>query len=225
MKYSIIGLFVLLVLTVSCSQDDYLRYDTDTASLRFVYSSYGNDSTVFSFGLHPDVEEAVVEVPVQLIGLASSEAREVGVEVLTDQTTAVENRDYVIERSELDADSITGSLKVRVIKNSELDNGNKVVTVRLCSNSYFSAAPINYATFRIVVTNELAEPVGWPFDDYSRVKHEFVILHTGVANYYNKWSTSELVYWKGVLINALYEYNKAHPGEPLTDENGLIVTF
>ena len=77
----------------------------------------------------------------------------------------------------------------------------------------------------IVLTNHLSAPTGWPFGDYSRIKHQFVIQVLGIATDYDKWSTSEVIHYTSVMIDALYEYNKAHPGEPLTDENGLVITF
>lgn len=225
-NYAMMGITcLLLTLAVSCTKDDYLRYNPDTASLRFVYTAAGNDSTVYSFGLYPGTVEGKVEIPFKLIGLSADEAREVVVEVVKEKTTAVENTDFIIQHCELPANAIEGVLEVTLKKNAELTTGSRWVTLRLCGNNHFGPAPVNEATFRIVITNELTVPDGWIFNEYSRVKHEFVILHTGVATDYNKWSTSEQIYWRGVLINALYEYNKAHPGKPLTDENGLVVTF
>lgn len=233
MNYILGALLSVLVIT-ACSKDEYLRYDTSKASLRFVYSSVGNDSLVYSFGLHPGDREGEVSVPLSLVGLASSTSRTVGVEVVEAETTAKENVDFSLLPSEFPADEVKGSLKVKLIRNSKLDNtdnekdkaSKRVLTIRLCGNEYFEPAPIDAAVFRIVITNELTKPTGWIFDEYSRVKHEFVIKHTGVATDYDTvWSTSEKIRWKGVLINALYEYNKAHPGQPLTDENGLPVTF
>lgn len=223
LNYMIIGL--LLAVVVGCTKDDYLRYDTSVASLRFVYSSAGKDSTVYSFGLHPGVEEDVVEIPFSLIGLEASEERAVAVNVIDGETTAEENTDFIVEPCSLAAGAIDGYVRVKVKKNAGLAAGKLVVALRLCGNEYFAEAPINESVFKVVVTNELTLPEGWIFDEYSRVKHEFVIVHTGVATGYDQWSTSEQIHWRGVLINALYEYNKAHPGEPLTDENGLVVTF
>ena len=118
-----------------------------------------------------------------------------------------------------------GILKVKVKKTPELENHNLVATFRLCGNENFAAAPVNENTYKIVLTNHLTEPAGWPFGEYSRIKHQFVIQTLGIATDYDKWSTSESIYYTGIMVNALYEYNKAHPGEPLTDENGLVVTF
>ena len=76
------------------------------------------------------------------------------------------------------------------------------------------------------MNNELLYPDGWIFGEYSQVKHEFVILHTGIATDYNSvWTNSEKLWWKSKLIDALYEYNLAHPGDPLKDENGILISF
>ncbi|GAB6949657.1 hypothetical protein JCM15640A_12420 [Hoylesella timonensis 4401737 = DSM 22865 = JCM 15640] len=216
---------VLLLLLCSCTTDNYLRYDTTDASLRFDYSLVIKDSLIYSFGLHAGIEVDNIDIPVKLIGITSPKNRKFVVQVVPEKTTAIENNDYKIEPCELLADSISTIVRIQVRKNASLNLGDKSIVLRLCANDNFSTPPINEAEFKIVLTNELSEPEGWIFDEYSRVKHEFVILHTGVATNYTNWSTSEQIYWKGVLINALYKYNKEHPGKPLTDENGLIVTF
>lgn len=224
-KYGLLLSVLIAIGCGSCQKDNYVQYDAGYASLRFIYAAEGNDSIVYSFALHPDKQEDTVEIPFKLVGLAVGQDREIGVEVVKEETTAQENDHFIIERSELAADSIKGILKVKVKKTPELENHNLVATFRLCGNENFAAAPVNENTYKIVLTNYLAEPTGWPFGEYSRIKHQFVIQILGIATDYDKWSTSETIYYTGIMINALYEYNKAHPGEPLTDENGLAVTF
>lgn len=209
----------------SCKQDNYLQYDESLASVGFVYTSYGNDSTVYSFALHPEAEEGLVKVPLKLIGFASDQDREVGVEVVEEESTAQANTNYVIERGSIRANAYTDSLVVRVKKTAELDEKDLCVKFRLCGNDKFAAAPINADVFRIVLTNQLAEPTGWPFGDYSVIKHKFVIEVLGIATGYEEWSASDLIRYRSELTQALYEYNKAHPDDPLKDENGMIITF
>lgn len=216
---------LILVLGSSCQKDDYVEYDTGCASLRFIYTAAGNDSIVYSFALHPDRQEDIVEIPFKLIGLATGQAREASVEVVKEETTARENDHFSIETCTLPADSITGNLRVKVRKTAELEDRNLVVTLRLCGNEHFTAAPVNENTYKIVMTNFLAEPTGWPFGEYSRIKHQFVIQTLGIATDYDQWSAGERIHYTSVLTSALYEYNKAHPGTPLTDEYGLVVTF
>lgn len=222
------GLLLIVLITIlgsSCQKDDYVQYEAGYASLRFIYTANGNDSIIYSFALHPDQEEDIVEIPFKLIGLATAQTREVRVEVVQEETTARENDNFHIEGSVLPADSIRGTLKVRVKKTPDLKDNNLIVTLRLGSNENFMAAPVNENTYRIVLTEQLTQPTSWPFGEYSRIKHQFVIQTLGIATDYDKWSTSETIHYTSMMINALYEYNKAHPGHPLTDENGLVVTF
>lgn len=218
-------LFITAVLIGSCQKNDYLSYDKELAAMRFVYPSTGNDSTVYSFALHPGETEGEVEIGLKLMGLAVSTDREYGVEVVEEESTAKENTHFIIESKVLPSDALTCNMKIKVMKTDDLDTKDLTIKLRLCGNENFSAAPIDAATYRIVLTNQLAEPTGWPFGDYSRVKHEFVIKVTGIATDYDQWDTSELLMWTNKLNEALYEYNKEHPTDPLKDEDGMLITF
>lgn len=227
LKYLYITLLACLtpVILNSCKQNDYLQYDENLASVGFVYSSYGNDSIVYSFALHPNVEEDIVKVPLKLIGYASSQDREIGVEVVESESTARQGIDYVIEQKKIEANAYTDSLIIKIKKSAEVESQDLTVKFRLCGNDLFAAAPINAETFRVILTSQLAKPTGWPFGDYSVIKHKFVIQTLGIATGYEKWSTSDMIRYKGILTQALYEYNKAHPDDPLKDENGMLITF
>ena len=111
-KYGLLLSVLIAIGCGSCQKDNYVQYDAGYASLRFIYTAEGNDSIVYSFALHPDKQEDIVEIPFKLVGLAVGQAREIGVEVVKEETTAQENDHFIIERSELPADSIKGILKV-----------------------------------------------------------------------------------------------------------------
>lgn len=223
------GLLLSVLMAIGCGScqidDNYVQYDPEYASLRFIYPARGNDSIVYSFALYPDKQEDVVEIPFKLVGLAVGQARKIGVAVVKEETTAKENDHFVIETSELPADSIKGVLTIKVKNTPKLEEHNLVATFRLCENENFAAGPIHENTYKIVLTNRLIRPAGWPFGEYSRIKHQFVLQILGIGTDYDQWNISEGIYYRGIMINALYEYNKAHPGEPMTDENGLVVTF
>ena len=229
MKIRFLYIALLLNLTSvvlsSCKQNDYLQVNENLASVGFVYLSYGNDSIVYSFALHPNIEEDIVKVPLKLIGFASPQDREVGVEVVENESTAKQGVDYVIERKKIEANVYKDSMIVRIKKTADVENKDLVVKFRLCGNDLFVAAPIDAETFRVILTSQLAKPTGWPFGDYSVIKHKFVIQTLGIATGYEKWSTSDMIRYKGILTQALYEYNKAHPDDPLKDENGMLITF
>lgn len=213
------------VMLNSCDQNDYLQYDENQAYVGFAYPSYGNDSIVYSFALHPNVEEDIVKVPMRLFGYAVTQDREVGVEVIESESTAKEGVDFVIEQKRMEANAYKDSLIVKIKKSAEVETKDLVVKLRLCGNDLFAAAPIDAETFRIILTSKLTEPTGWPFGDYSVIKHKFVIQTIGIATGYEKWSISDRIRYQGILTKALYEYNKAHPDDPLKDENGMLITF
>lgn len=229
MKIKTLYILLLACLTSvtlnSCDQNDYLQYDENQAYVGFAYPSYGNDSIVYSFALHPNAEEDIVKVPMRLFGYAATQDREVGVEVIESESTAKEGVDFVIEQKRMEANAYKDSLIVKIKKSAEVENKDLVVKLRLCGNDQFAAAPIDAESFRIILTSKLAEPTGWPFGDYSVIKHKFVIQTIGIATGYEKWSTSDRIRYQGILTQALYEYNKAHPNDPLKDEDGMLITF
>lgn len=223
--FNYICLALVLVAMTGCDKDDYLCYDTADASVRFTYEAAGLDSVTYSFRLHPGATDGVVELPVQLVGLSADHSRAIPVTVVADKTTAVEGRDYVIENSEIPAGAFQGSIRVKVLKSAEVVAGNKRLSLSLGSNDVFGPAPVNACRFSVIISNELSKANGWIFGTYSVVKHEFVIEHTGVADNYNSLPADEKLRLKNTLIKALYEYNKAHPDSPLTDEDGILITF
>lgn len=229
MKIKTLYILLLACLTSvtlnSCDQNDYLQYDENQAYVGFAYPSYGNDSIVYSFALHPNVEEDIVKVPMKLFGYAASQDREVGVEVIESESTAKDGVDFVIEQKRMEANAYKDSLVVKIKKSAEVETKDLVVKLRLCGNGLFAAAPIAAESFRIILTSKLTEPTGWPFGDYSVIKHKFVIQTIGIATGYEKWSTSDRIRYQGILTQALYEYNKAHPNDPLKDEDGMLITF
>ncbi|MBA6152046.1 DUF4843 domain-containing protein [Gelidibacter maritimus] len=220
----IFGVLLLLIALSGCN-NKYLEYDESLSTVRFIYNIAEQDSVTYSFALHPGVSEDVIDIPIQLIGLTSPVDREVGVEIDKEKTTAKENDNFIIGQSVIQADSITGKLRVNVKKTSNLEDESLVIAFKLSENANFASSPIDKSTYKIILTSKLIEPSDWPFNEYSRVKHEFVIKVTGKGTNYSEWNAQELIYYIGELNKALYEYNKEHPGDFLTDENGLLVTF
>ena len=87
-------------------------------------------------------------------------------------------------------------------KTPDLENHDLELKVRLGHNDYFAAAPIGENTYRIVLTNRLTNPKGWPFGEYSRVKHQFVIQILGIATDYDKWTRGEQIHNTSIMVDA-----------------------
>jgi hypothetical protein len=67
------------------------------------------------------------------------------------------------------------------------------------------------------------------FKDYSDTKYRFIIDVLQIADFTygqsNGMTWGEMNNYRLRVIQALQEYNAAHPGNPLTDENNQLVTF
>jgi len=215
------------VLNVTACKDEYMFFDKEFASMQFAGSGATTDSVVFSFALRPGVDVEKVNIPLRLIGFTSEQAREVSVGVNQTKTSAKEGVDYSIERCELPAGEINTDLEIIVKRSAELENEDLVLSIFLQENESFAKPPVGSDSFKIVLTNVMTKPSDWKneFGPYSVVKHEFIIMVTNKGTDYYEWSGQLLIYYLGMLNQALYEYNKAHPGEPLTDEFGVLVTF
>ena len=78
----------------------------------------------------------------------------------------------------------------------------------------------------------LSRPTNWDeleefFGTYSDAKYRFMLNNTGVTEFdTEEMSWAELNNYKIVLTNALNEYNKANPNDPILDENtGQAIDF
>lgn len=214
------------VIHLGCTKD-YLIFDKEIASLRFIYNQSEQDSITYSFALFPDKNQDTVSLPLQIIGLTSDQEREVKVDFDPVATTAIVNTNFEIQPCFIPKNSVKGSLKVVIKRTPDLETKNAIISIVLKENKHFLDPPVNESKYNIILSGALAKPSDWPheFHPYSKTKHEFVIKITNKGADYSSWSEQELIYYMGLLNKALYEYNKNNPGNPLTDENGLQVTF
>ena len=105
-----------LLIFSACTDDDYLRYDTDQSGLYFT-----DDSLTYSFGVTPIAQRTyTLMVPVHLMGAPSKENRTFSIEVLPPdegwKTNAEKNVQYTILDPTIQADSITGYIPVRLLR-------------------------------------------------------------------------------------------------------------
>jgi hypothetical protein len=78
----------------------------------------------------------------------------------------------------------------------------------------------------------LSRPTNWSelepfFGTYSNVKYRFMLENAGGVSEFSTdtMSWAQLNSFRIRFQNALNDYNAAHPGHPLTDENGNLVSF
>ena len=141
--------------TAGCEKDDPTRYDMSQGRVCFPgaapnetaeYPGYSNSDSTFyasmTFKQQPEgVAEAVIEVPVKLIGGASGSDRKIGVRVLEEGTTAQPGQ-YEILGAEVPAGKTYGAIRIEVAKSAELDTQQRELTLCLTDSPDLRVGPL-----------------------------------------------------------------------------------
>lgn len=139
---------------------------------------------------------------------------------------------YVIK-----AGTVHARVPVILLRDASLKTTTPVLKFVVQEDKNFQLGELTKTWRKVEFTDRLSQPSLWDatmstyyFGKYSNAKHNFMIQSTG-----DKWDNdffqalrsdlSFLAYCKTVLTTALIDYNKAHPGNPLTDEFGEPVVF
>ena len=218
----LVMLGLLFLVSLSGCEKDYQVYNADLHAVRFIASP---DSMVYSFGFYPDKKTDTIALPIMILGFSESVDRVVRVVEDTEKTTAIANEDYDILPCRIPGGQVSDSVRVVLKKTAKLDAQNLCVALKLEDSEDLEAGPNN--TYRIFFTNQLVQPEHWPsqFGEYSVVKHRFCIEVLGVGDYCSYRDYQMVTYYLRLLTEALYKYNDEHPGDPLKDENGKVISF
>lgn len=149
-----------------CEKDDPTRYDMSQGRVCFPgaapnetaeYPGYSNSDSTFyasmTFKQQPEgVAEAVIEVPVKLIGGASGSDRKIGVRVLEEGTTAQPGQ-YEILGAEVPAGKTYGAIRIEVAKSAELDTQQRELTLCLTDSPDLRVGPDLYLKANVLWQN------------------------------------------------------------------------
>lgn len=226
-------LLAAVCLLAACSDDDF--YYRDQARVRIVGPEIwtaGSDSILFSFVTYPaDTVSKTFDVTIQIMGEAVDHDRTATFEADASATTAP-TADYSFPTSvTIPAGQTTGTLPVTVKRTAALTTGSDRLTIRQTASPDFAIGVNEENYIKLIWNDILSRPNNWSdleefFGAYSNVKYHFMIqnLEPGVTLSADM-SWAQLTNYKIKFQNALNAYNAAHPDAPLTDENGVLVTF
>ncbi len=252
-KYLYLAIGLMIVVN-SCQQDKYFLYN-DVARLQFgpditrIYQSSFNmaDTTKpATFFYYPaSVIRDTVKFDVYAIGGTSTKDRIITLEQeqVPGATNAVAGTHYkafndpsLASVYKIRAGQVHEFLPVIILRDPSLKTTTVTLKFKVVANSDFQTGEPTNLWRKVVFTDRLSQPARWDatgtsyFGKYSTVKHKFMIDQTG-----QKWDQDFMVavfadfallgYWRGDLKTLLIDYNKAHPGSPLTDEFGELVVF
>ena len=224
---SVIGMFN------ACENDKFYFQDDARVRIEGPYEwAVGTDSLTFSFAAYPSqVQEQGMEMKLYVMGEAAATDRTAKLAIDRTLTTANDDQYVFPETVTIPAGKLEAPFIV-TLKRADLTSGTVSLYFRVVETNDFKVGVIEQNHFCIKWNDTLSKPKNWDtelfefFGEYSLVKYRFIIDTIGFGEFSaTSMSWSELTNYKIIMKTALDEYNDAHPGEPLKDENGLLVTF
>jgi hypothetical protein len=231
-KLSFIGLSFLFVFA-SCKNDGFYYKDEARVRLKAPYEwALGTDSMDFSFVKYPEsVTEYNLPVTIFIMGNPANHARTVNLAFNEAKTTAQEKHYAFPAQVVLPADSFRVIFPVCLKRTADLQEKGVCLYLQILESSDFKIGASEENHLLIKWSDILTRPANWNelvefFGTFSIIKYRFIIETTGITEFSAQtMSWAMLTNYRIMCVNALNDYNEAHPGNPLKDENGQYVTF
>lgn len=238
MKKYLYILFTVAVGLTSCSKDeisgwmgtDYVRivgpevWTLNTDSMEYSFAAYATSVTTFT-----------VEARVYVEGTNADVDRTVYVKV-DDATTAPAASYTFDEAVTIPAGQGYGTLDITLHRIPSLETTKYVLKVALDdSRNTLKGGVKDWQTLTVKFSDIISRPKNWGDLEeffgatYSDTKYRFIINTLGFGSFTylepGGMSWGEMWNYRLIVVGALYDYNAAHPGSPLTDESGRPVSF
>lgn len=163
----------VIALLTSCSETDYMTYDTSYSGIYFA-----NDTLKYSFGVTPiDVRTKEYRVPIALMGKPANENRYFSYETIADKTTAQEGVQYTIGIPIIQADSISGYIPVYINRDElkgDYENGfvRYKLTLKLVPDAVFTPTLSDVERYCVLIFDNAVEQPEWLDPDGEKVWYE-----------------------------------------------------
>lgn len=222
-----------LIALFACKNDPF--YFNSDARLRMegpVVWTLGTDSLEFSFANYSStITDTTFDVMVYVMGEAVDVARTAEFEIDPSLTTAETAMYSFPESVTIPAGAYSATLPVTINRTEALLTSHVRMYIKVKENADFKIGVNEQNHLLLKWSDILSKPNNWDdltefFGEYSLVKYKFIIdvLNTGSFDT-DKLSWAQMKNYQIELAEALRVYNLAHPGEPLTDENGNLISF
>ncbi|MBQ7440346.1 MAG: DUF4843 domain-containing protein [Prevotella sp.] len=220
----------------ACSSTDEDFYYQDEPRVRLVGDyvwAAGTDSISFSFvSYSSDVTEMTMLVDAQIMGEVAERDRVVNLSVDAAKTTADASMYTVPATVTVPAGEVKATFPVVLKRAASLTSKKVRLYIKVEDSNDFKTGVNEENHITMIWSDVLTKPNNWSdlepfFGTYSDTKYRFMLTNSGGAGEFNTetMSWALLNSYRIRFQNALNEYNAAHPGNPLTDENGQLVTF
>lgn len=245
---------ILLSGLLACKKEEVKFYDGGDR-VQFARQSTNptvayNESQDYSFAGKGARMADTIYLPIDITGRVADVQREVKVELIPGQTTAVEGTDFQFGKHWIPEKQSKGFVMLILKKTSGLSTQVKVVAFRIVASADFKPGIEKQLRSKVTFFNFMVKPTNWDamisryFGAYSKVKHEFVLYHlgfpeinlaVGVPEDPSKYlfTGTKFTQFQNKLRSLLTDLNsgalKPGPNDPFTyplkDENGVAIVF
>ncbi len=217
----------------SCENDGF--YYQDEARIRMVGPSdwtLDTDSIEFSFANYSStVTDTTFDVVLYVMGTVSDQDRTASIEIVEEETTASSSFYTVDESVVIPAGQDSIILPVKIYRDESLEEDTVTLFLEVVENDDFKVGVSEEDHLKIIWNDILSKPTNWDdleefFGSYSLVKYRFIIDTLNIATFdTDELTWAQLKNYQIVLVEALRVYNEENSGNPLTDEDGDLVSF
>lgn len=204
LRYYITIIACLAALFFCSCENDYLLYDTSQKDAVYIqYDKNETDSIHITYGFLPN-DTDTLKLPISLMGSPKNVDRQIGVEVISGSTTAVEDLHYnILEKKSISANNLTDTIRIVFYRNK--DEAIKENTVQLCVrlkptndldttgqtnfkvtyNNYLPAKPRWWSTYTLgPYSHKLAVKI---FEYYHQMESASPYTYSKMVEYYGYW--------------------------------------
>lgn len=220
----------------SCSSTDEDFFYQDEPRVRLVgdYTwAVGTDSITFSFVVYgSEVTEKEISVDAQIMGEVENRDRVVNISADAAKTTADASMYTFPPTVTIPAGKAKASFPVVLKRAASLQDKTVRLYIKVDDSNDFKTGVNEENHITLIWGDVLTRPKNWPdlepfFGTYSATKYRFMLANANGATEFDTetMSWALLNSYRIHFQNALNEYNAAHAGNPLSDENGQAITF
>lgn len=151
-KKYILSLLAALTMLASCTEEDYMLYDTtQTDSVFFDYlNSKKETDSIISYNFGYDIAQThEIRIPVTLMGVPKEHVRHIELRAVADSTDMVEGINYTIERNEIAAMATQDTVVIKLLrdKDDEIQTREKRLLLEIVASDDLN--PTGQKTFTI----------------------------------------------------------------------------
>jgi hypothetical protein len=245
---SILSVVILLTGLLTSCEKEIDTYENDPKLYFFERAADLNKTRItsksFSFvALPSSILTDTIKIKVKTMGLAADYDRVIRGATVAKGTTAVEGTNFAFIDGMIKAGAVEGYLPVLLYRTADIKTKTIVLNLTIGETKDFKAGVVEDQNFTLSWSDDLVKPSNWDglislafyFGDYSKAKYRFIIDVTGVTNFPLQQSGRVPLNpgeYSSIMMNdvklrvkaELAVYNASH-ATPLTDENGMLVTF